>query len=152
MPTLLFVLRMNKKNTDIDSFVNYADLVGLDISSVRAAIRTNSYQGHTAGLASGKLQANLAIMTEEYALDFMRFCQRNPKPSPGLSRAIPQAFFTDKTGHTQNHNIAIFCQTSFGNAPRAFGSGEVRRVARVIMPKVPSEPASSLARSTLPSD
>jgi uncharacterized protein YcsI (UPF0317 family) len=96
MEALLFVPRMNKKSTDIDSFVNYADLVGLDSGSVRAAIRMNSYQGHTAGLASGKLQANLAIMTEEYALDFMRFCQRNPKPCPvsGVSDVGNPMMFT----------------------------------------------------------
>ena len=40
------------------------------------------YDGHTAGLAPGKLQCNLAILPEAYALDFLRFCQRNPKPCP----------------------------------------------------------------------
>ena len=52
------------------------------LSEVRAAIRSRGYQSHTAGLGQGYLQANLAIMPEAYALDFMRFCQRNPKPCP----------------------------------------------------------------------
>lgn len=52
------------------------------VAEVRAAIRANAYQGHTAGLAAGRLQANLAIMPERYALDFFRFCQRNPRPCP----------------------------------------------------------------------
>lgn len=52
------------------------------VANVRKAIRAGSYKGHTAGLASGVLQANLAILPEEVALDFMRFCQRNPKPCP----------------------------------------------------------------------
>jgi uncharacterized protein YcsI (UPF0317 family) len=51
-------------------------------TDVRRAIRTGAYQGHTAGLAAGKLQCNLAILPERYALDFLRFCQRNPKPCP----------------------------------------------------------------------
>lgn len=49
---------------------------------VRQAIRSGAYDSHTAGLGAGYLQANLAIMPEPYALDFMRFCQRNPKPCP----------------------------------------------------------------------
>lgn len=40
------------------------------------------YRSHTAGLATGLLQVNLAILPESSALDFMRFCQRNPKPCP----------------------------------------------------------------------
>lgn len=49
---------------------------------VRAEIRSGAYRGHTAGLGGHTLQANLAILPECYALDFMRFCQRNPKPCP----------------------------------------------------------------------
>ncbi|KIC21443.1 hypothetical protein RA20_04600 [Leisingera sp. ANG-Vp] len=60
----------------------YQDLKNGSAAEVRAAIRAGRYQGHTAGLASGFLQANLAIMPEKYALDFMRYCQRNPKPCP----------------------------------------------------------------------
>lgn len=50
--------------------------------AVRAAIRSGQYGTHTAGLGAGYLQANLAILPERAALDFMRFCQRNPKPCP----------------------------------------------------------------------
>lgn len=57
-------------------------LQSVDLNNVRAAIRNGSYAGHTAGLAPGRLQVNLAIMSEEHALDFARFCQRNPKPCP----------------------------------------------------------------------
>ncbi|PUB13570.1 putative hydro-lyase [Yoonia sediminilitoris] len=62
--------------------VSHADLVKASAADVRAAIRDGSYDGHTAGLAAGKLQCNLAILPERYALDFLRFCQRNPKPCP----------------------------------------------------------------------
>ncbi|MBT5931104.1 MAG: putative hydro-lyase [Rhodobacteraceae bacterium] len=60
----------------------HSDLKSSSAELVRAAIRNGSYEGHTAGLAAGKLQCNLAILPEEYALDFLRFCQRNPKPCP----------------------------------------------------------------------
>lgn len=61
---------------------NYASLQRVGVSELRAAIREGSYLGHTAGLADGMLQANLAILPQEFALDFMRYCQRNPKPCP----------------------------------------------------------------------
>lgn len=51
-------------------------------AELRQAIRCAEYQGHTAGLAPGCLQANIIILPESHALDFMRFCQRNPKPCP----------------------------------------------------------------------
>ncbi len=62
--------------------VTHSDLLSTSAHDVRAAIRGGSYEGHTAGLAAGKLQCNLAILPERYALDFLRFCQRNPKPCP----------------------------------------------------------------------
>lgn len=52
------------------------------IAEVRAAIRSGRYRSHTAGLGAGLLQANVVILPQAYALDFMRFCQRNPKPCP----------------------------------------------------------------------
>lgn len=67
--------------------IRHSDLVTAQAAEVRTAIRSGAYRGHTAGLAAGKLQCNLAILPERYALDFLRFCQRNPKPCPvvGLS-------------------------------------------------------------------
>lgn len=53
-----------------------------DLPTLRGAIRTGRYAGHTAGLGRGYLQANLVILPADMALDFMRFCQRNPKPCP----------------------------------------------------------------------
>lgn len=48
----------------------------------RRRIRDGSHKRHTAGLAPGVLQTNLVILPSTHALDFMRFCQRNPKPCP----------------------------------------------------------------------
>lgn len=62
--------------------VSHTDLVKKSATDVRSAIRHGAYDGHTAGLAAGKLQCNLAILPERFALDFLRFCQRNPKPCP----------------------------------------------------------------------
>lgn len=54
----------------------------LSSEQTREHIRSGLFTGHTSGLAPGKLQCNLAILPEAYALDFLRFCQRNPKPCP----------------------------------------------------------------------
>src|SRR6478609_7288331 len=37
---------------------------------------------HTAGVANGFVQRNLAILPEKLAWAFHRFCQLNPKPCP----------------------------------------------------------------------
>jgi len=74
---------MHAKGTRVTAKpVSHSDLIAASATEVRAAIRAGSYDGHTAGLAAGKLQCNLAILPERYALDFLRFCQRNPKPCP----------------------------------------------------------------------
>ena len=56
---------------------------------VRRVIRKGHYAGHTAGLAPGCLQANLVIMSAEYAHDFARFCRDNAQACPlvGMSEA-----------------------------------------------------------------
>lgn len=61
---------------------DYESLRISDTAHLRESIRASRYTGHTAGLAPGLLQANIVILPEEFALDFMRFCQRNPKPCP----------------------------------------------------------------------
>ncbi|MBO9465085.1 putative hydro-lyase [Tropicibacter sp. R15_0] len=58
------------------------DLSHLSGDDIRKRIRAGRHEAHTAGLAPGKLQCNLAILPEAFALDFLRFCQRNPKPCP----------------------------------------------------------------------
>lgn len=51
---------------------------------VRARIRAHEHTGPTSGLAPGFVQANLVVLPEEYAFDFLKFCVRNPKPCPVL--------------------------------------------------------------------
>ncbi|MGB3178396.1 MAG: putative hydro-lyase [Albidovulum sp.] len=83
--------------------VSHSDLIAGSAGQVRAAIRDGSYNGHTAGLAAGKLQCNLAILPEKYALDFLRFCQRNPKPCP----IVGVGDSGDPTLPTLGHDIDI---------------------------------------------
>lgn len=41
------------------------------------------------GVADGQVQANLVILPEKVAFDFLVFCQRNPKPCPLLDVTLP---------------------------------------------------------------
>ena len=52
--------------------------------TARARIRAGEHAGPTSGLAPGYAQANLVVLPVDDALDFLRFCVRNPKPCPVL--------------------------------------------------------------------
>ena len=75
---------------------SYENLKNSTLAQVRTEIRAGRYTAHTAGLGRGSLQANLVIMPEEFAFDFMRYCQRNPKPCPitGVSDTGNPMMFT----------------------------------------------------------
>lgn len=60
-----------------------------DALDVRREARRGALSGPTAGLAPGHVQANLAILPRALADDFLRFCQRNPKPCPLLAVSDP---------------------------------------------------------------
>lgn len=60
-----------------------------DGRAVRLQARSGRLQSPTAGLARGFVQANLAILPKGLADDFLRFCQRNPKPCPLLAVSDP---------------------------------------------------------------
>lgn len=51
----------------------------------RYAIRRGEHTTHTGGVAPGYVQANMAILPVEYALEFQTFCLLNPKPCPLLA-------------------------------------------------------------------
>lgn len=51
-------------------------------AELRAASRSGGFSAPTAGHAPGFIQANLMIVPEAQAFDFLLFCQRNPKPCP----------------------------------------------------------------------
>lgn len=55
----------------------------------RQAIRAGQWTAHTSGLAPGYAQGNVVILPQALAADFLRFCQRNPKPCPLLAVSEP---------------------------------------------------------------
>ena len=61
---------------------------------IRNLIRRGKWDKPTAGLAMGYAQANLVILPQKYAFDFLLFCQRNAKPCPLLEVLEPGEFKT----------------------------------------------------------
>lgn len=55
----------------------------------RARIRRGEWTTHTSGLAGGYVQGNVVVLPEALAGDFLRYCQRNPKPCPLLAVSEP---------------------------------------------------------------
>ncbi len=60
-----------------------------DAHQARLDARNGRITGPTANLAPGHVQANLAILPNALAADFLRFCQRNPKSCPLLAVSEP---------------------------------------------------------------
>ena len=60
----------------------YSKAQKLDNVQLRSIIRSEKFKRQTSGLSKNYLQTNLIILDKKYALDFMIFCQRNPKACP----------------------------------------------------------------------
>ncbi len=58
-------------------------------AELRAACRSGEFSGHTSGFVPRHVQGNLVILPRADADDFLRFCQRNPKPCPVLAVGEP---------------------------------------------------------------
>ena len=58
-------------------------------SHVRGLIRQGRWASHTSGLADEHVQGNVVILPQLLASDFLRYCQRNPKPCPLLAVSEP---------------------------------------------------------------
>jgi uncharacterized protein YcsI (UPF0317 family) len=75
--------------------MNIDEIKGLSPAEVRRIIREGRWNKPTSGLCHGFAQANLVILPERYAFDFLLFCQRNPKPCP-LLEVLEKGVFEPK--------------------------------------------------------
>lgn len=50
--------------------------------ALRERIRSGKHSGNTSGFGAGYVQCNIVILPAQWANDFLRFCQLNPKPCP----------------------------------------------------------------------
>lgn len=69
-----------------------------DAGHVRRLIRQGLWAGHTSGLADDHVQGNLVILPQAQADDFLRYCQRNPKPCPLLAVSEPGQHLLPRLG------------------------------------------------------
>ncbi|WP_110640629.1 putative hydro-lyase [Salinicola sp. CPA57] len=74
----------------LDAIVSPAD--------ARAAIRRGDWPNTTTGIAKGYAQANLVIIPEAYASDFLRFCMANRAACPVLDVSEPGSFHPQALG------------------------------------------------------
>jgi uncharacterized protein YcsI (UPF0317 family) len=93
-----------------------------DMADARARIRIGEHTGPTSGLAPGFAQANLVILPAEDALDFARFCVRNPKPCPLLDitdagSPNPTAFSRDADLRTDLPRYRVFSDGTLLDEP-----------------------------------
>jgi len=58
----------------------------LDSKLLREKIRNNNFNQPTCGFAKDYIQTNLVIVTNDYADDFEKFCNLNPKPCPIIEK------------------------------------------------------------------
>jgi uncharacterized protein YcsI (UPF0317 family) len=71
------------------------DITQLSPREIRLLIRKGKWDKPTSGLGMGYAQANLVILPEKYAFNFLLFCQRNPKPCPLIEVLEPGRFKTE---------------------------------------------------------
>jgi uncharacterized protein YcsI (UPF0317 family) len=58
-------------------------------SDIRTLCRSGAWDRSTAGVATGYYQANLVVVPQIYAFEFLAFCHRNPKPCPLIDVTDP---------------------------------------------------------------
>jgi len=75
--------------TEMPAYRSPKDIAVAGAQAARADIRAGRHQAFTSGMAPAIVQANLAILPKEYANDFLRFCQLNPKPCPIIGMTEP---------------------------------------------------------------
>ena len=93
-----------------------------DLADARARSRIGEHTGPTSGLAPGYAQANLVVLPADDALDFARFCVRNPKPCPLLDvtdagSPNPTAFSRDADLRTDLPRYRVFSDGALVDEP-----------------------------------
>jgi uncharacterized protein YcsI (UPF0317 family) len=80
--------KLPSENTSVDRPTTPAAR-STEAIEARLAARAGRLDRHTSGLAMGHVQGNVVILPADLASDFLRYCQRNPKPCPLLAVSEP---------------------------------------------------------------
>ncbi|HVZ36547.1 MAG TPA: putative hydro-lyase [Polyangiaceae bacterium] len=81
-----------------NAYTSFGSAGTRDAVHVRRVIRAGNWCSHTSGLAPGNVQGNVVILPEALAHDFLRYCQRNPKPCPVLAVSEPGSPYLPELG------------------------------------------------------
>ena len=91
-----------------------SQIQNLSPQELRQQIRSGQYQGNTSGCCAGFVQCNMVILPSDWAADFLKFCQDNPKPCPLIALSEPGEFSIPKLGADQTikflGRILIVCR------------------------------------------
>lgn len=60
--------------------------------ALRQRIRSGQHTGNTSGYSEGYVQCNMVILPQDWANDFLQFCQANAKPCPLIAMGQPGEF------------------------------------------------------------
>ncbi len=82
----------------MDSVSDMAQAARESAGKARERIRQGHWTSHTSGLADEHVQGNVVILPQTLAGDFLRYCQRNPKPCPLLAVSEPGEFSLPSLG------------------------------------------------------
>ena len=83
--------------------VTNATVASTQGAGIRADIRRGRWSGHSSGLAPDLVQGHVVIVPERSVGDFLRYCQRNPKPFPLLAVSEPGEFMLDGGSAATRH-------------------------------------------------
>ncbi|REI13714.1 putative hydro-lyase [Staphylococcus felis] len=96
------------------------DLGDLLPHEAREKIRKGQINQPTSGISNGYIQANVVILPKHDAYDFLKFCQRNPKPCPVLDitedgavhfpNFAPHADIRYDVGHYRIYRNGVFIE------------------------------------------
>ena len=89
-------------------------------------IRQRQLTGTTIGVSDGYVQANLVILPEKDAFDFLRFCERNPKPCPILGVTSPGNPHPEELAEGADLRTDLICYKIYRHGKRV---AEVENIA-----------------------
>jgi uncharacterized protein YcsI (UPF0317 family) len=70
-----------------------------EVHLLRSRIRSGEYRRQTSGQVNGFVQANIVILPQQWAADFLKYCVKNPKPCPLIAVSEPGQYLLDELGN-----------------------------------------------------
>lgn len=94
--------------------------------ALRQSIANGQYQGHTSGLGQGRVQANIVILPNDWANEFLRYCALNRQACPLLDVTAPgDPFFHNLGGAIDiRHEVPryrVYCHGELSEEPLDIG-------------------------------